>query len=760
MKMKKVLRLAILTTGFSGFFVQMLLLREFLIIFTGNELSIGIILTSWLISEGIGSYLSGKKSKNFISNEENFSILTTIFTIYFSFSIYLIRILKNILDISINQPVGVFQILYSSFLILFLPAFIHGALFTLSCKIYSNILDEKRKSAGYAYIYETTGTILGGVIWTFLLSINRFHSFYISFLISSLNFFTSFLVAIFLFNKDKIKIKIIKIFSIFLFLLNNYLIFTNYPEKIHKISLLKQWKGLNIINYQNSIYGNICLIENQQQYSFFLNGRHLSTIPIPDIEYIRKFVHLPLLLHPKPEKVLIISGNFEMINEVLKYETIKLIEYVEIDKTLIQIINTLPYHLTKVFKNQKVKIINEDGRFYLSKTKESYDLIFLGISEPSDLLSNRFFTKEFFNIVKNKLNEDGILVFDLFGSLSYPNQELIKLHRCIFETLNLIFKGYNASTYNVRVIPGSGSFLYLAAKNDKILWIYEISPQKQIDSIYYPDYRILHYGWFNFYLNTIKKEKIIDVNRDFKPVGVFYSIAYWNTIFAPYIRHIFKFVEKLKIGPILIFILLILLILILERKNKKTFYTIPFCIFSTGFSVMIFNLMIIFSFQVIYGYVFHLIGILTTFFMGGLIIGALLANLISKYNIKPLKIFKLTEILIIFYSILLPLFIIIFSKLSFIIHPFHFIIFIFPLLSLVSGFLAGIQFPIGNIIYLKNQDNVGKTAGILYCSDLLGGCIGGLLGCLVLFPVLGVLNSCLIVFLVKIFSLFTFIKKV
>ncbi|MCM8767154.1 MAG: spermine synthase, partial [Candidatus Omnitrophica bacterium] len=187
---------------------------------------------------------------------------------------------------------------------------------------------------------------------------------------------------------------------------------------------------------------------------------------------------------------------------------------------------------------------------------------------------------------------------------------------------------------------------------------------------------------------------------------------------------------------------------------------IPFCIFSTGFSVMIFNLMIIFSFQVIYGYVFHLIGILTTFFMSGLIIGALLANLISKYNIKLLKIFKLTEILIIFYSLLLPFFIIIFSKLSFNIHPFHFIIFIFPLLSLVSGFLAGIQFPIGNIIYLKNQDNVGKTAGILYCSDLLGGCIGGLLGCLVLFPVLGVLNSCLIVFLVKIFSLFAFIKKV
>jgi spermidine synthase len=41
--------IAILTLGFSGLVAEILLLREFLIIFSGNEFSIGIILANWLI---------------------------------------------------------------------------------------------------------------------------------------------------------------------------------------------------------------------------------------------------------------------------------------------------------------------------------------------------------------------------------------------------------------------------------------------------------------------------------------------------------------------------------------------------------------------------------------------------------------------------------------------------------------------------------------------------------------------------------------
>ncbi|MCS7180806.1 MAG: hypothetical protein NZ891_05595, partial [bacterium] len=62
--------------------------------------------------------------------------------------------------------------------------------------------------------------------------------------------------------------------------------------------------------------------------------------------------------------------------------------------------------------------------------------------------------------------------------------------------------------------------------------------------------------------------------------------------------------------------------------------------------------------------------------------------------------------------------------------------------------------------YLKYEENLGKTVGILYSSDLIGGCIGGLLGSLFLLPVIGLPYTCLIIFLLKIFSLLNLKNKV
>ncbi len=52
---------AVLTLGFSGMVAQVLLLREILVIFQGNELTIGIVLGNWLVLEAIGSFFLGKK---------------------------------------------------------------------------------------------------------------------------------------------------------------------------------------------------------------------------------------------------------------------------------------------------------------------------------------------------------------------------------------------------------------------------------------------------------------------------------------------------------------------------------------------------------------------------------------------------------------------------------------------------------------------------------------------------------------------------
>jgi len=53
---------ALILMGFSSLIVQTLLIREFLIIFYGNELTIGIILGEWIILEALGSKFFTKPS--------------------------------------------------------------------------------------------------------------------------------------------------------------------------------------------------------------------------------------------------------------------------------------------------------------------------------------------------------------------------------------------------------------------------------------------------------------------------------------------------------------------------------------------------------------------------------------------------------------------------------------------------------------------------------------------------------------------------
>src|SRR4030066_39820 len=107
---------------------------------------------------------------------------------------------------------------------------------------------------------------------------------------------------------------------------------------IHQSSIRSQWRGLNVIHYENSIYGNITVTKRGEQYTFFADGVPSITTPIPDIAFIEDFVHFPMLFYEKPESVLILSGGAGgMIHEILKYP-VKRMDYVELDPLLLKLV--------------------------------------------------------------------------------------------------------------------------------------------------------------------------------------------------------------------------------------------------------------------------------------------------------------------------------------------------------------------------------------------------------------------------------------
>ncbi len=256
--MKKRFSIAILVMGFSGLVAQILLLRELLIVFSGNELCIGIILANWLVLEAAGCFFLGGKAEKYKNKLESFTIITILFSVFLLAAIIQIRILKRAMGISIGESIGFFPMFYSSFLILLPVCIFHGALFTFSCRIYSLFSGEDASSVGRIYGYETVGSIIGGIACTYLL-IPYFNTFQATLWLALINFVVCLVLLDHLWKIGLYQKTVLSVLGLLTFI-SGYSVFIGQGDKLHDYSTKAQWPNQNIVHYQNSQYGNICVI--------------------------------------------------------------------------------------------------------------------------------------------------------------------------------------------------------------------------------------------------------------------------------------------------------------------------------------------------------------------------------------------------------------------------------------------------------------------------------------------------------------------
>ncbi|MGQ9509317.1 MAG: fused MFS/spermidine synthase [Thermodesulfobacteriota bacterium] len=750
--------------GGSGIVAQIILLRELLISFLGNELTLGTILANWLILEAIGSFFLGKTVERVKKKLETYIFFQLVFSITLPFSIYLCRIFKNLIVTTSGEGLGVLPIIYSSALIITPVALFHGSLFTYGCKLYAQYSKKETPSVGRVYVYETIGSIIGGLLFTFIL-IQYLHSFEIAFMVSLANT----LISALLLWPERLSFaslrKSLWVLSLLYSLLFLILLLTPIKDKVHHLSIRQQWKGLKVIHYENSIYGNITITRRGEQTTFFTDGIPSITTPTPDVAAIEDFVHFPMLFHEKPESILVLSGGAGgMIHEILKYP-VKHVDYVELDPLLLKLVKQFPTPLTEnELSDPRVKIHYVDGRFFTKRTKELFDLIFIGLEAPQELQTNRLFSFEFFEMAKAKMRPKGILTLSLPGSLTYISPELKKLNGCILDTLIQTFP-------YVRVIPGDTNII-LASDSESVekLGAQEIAQrltERKISTHLftknYVEYR-LHKRWSAWFSKWMEGRTLY-LNSDFRPIGVYLNLSYWNALFSPYIIGIFKWFENLNLSFLVLFIgalTLSLLIFFIQRPIVSKF-SIPYAIFTSGITDMMLDLAIILTFQTLYGYLYFQIGLLVTVFMIGIASSSLYMTYYLDQIKKPYYLFLYTEFMFILFALLLP-FVLILPSFSLDKPLVYGLLYgIFQVMSFICGVLVGLQFPLATKIYLltySKEIQVGETAGLLYGADLFGGFWGALFGGIFFFPVLGLKESCFTMAILKGSSLALFLVYV
>ncbi|MFP4614103.1 MAG: fused MFS/spermidine synthase [Spirochaetaceae bacterium] len=754
-------RAAVIVMGMSGLVAQMSLLQEFLIFAAGNEMTIGLILANWLVIEAAGAAIGGRLTEHARGGKALFALINGLFCLSLPAALYGVRLLKPVLDLSVGEIPGLGAVFLSSFLLLLPTSITHGALFPAAFGSAPDAGRFRDSAIGHLYLLDTVGTLLGGLVWTWLL-VPRFHSFAIATGVAALN---GGVCSALLFSGGSPRagrggIELVAAsFSVVVLLGAGAMFATGGAEALHRESIARQWRGQNVVEYRNSVHGSIAVVENEGQYSFFTDGTPALITPFPDTVHVKTYAHIPLTVHPDPGRVLLIGGGpGGLIYEMLAHRGVGRIDYAELDPLLVESLRRHSTALTDAeLEAPRVSVMRTDGRSHLMRTRERYDVIVSMLSDPSDLQTNRFFTDEFFRLARRRLAPDGILVVRLPGLVGFSDQTLTDLAASHYRSLAAVFR-------YVRVFPGEEDTMAIASAAAGVT-DYDVETLRSrleargLLSGVAPSWkmeRILHPGWQDWFSDLVDRGDVRR-NRDFAPYGVFQSLLYWSSLHAPEVLPLLRALGRIRAwmvaGVLLLATIAAVVLRVLGGTGRDAGASL--CVFATGAAGMLFSLSLIFSFQSLFGYLFSWIGLLTAVFMAGSAAGALfmIRHLARGPDVRRAMVFS--ELSVLAAAALLPVVVPPLAPLLARTGAFALLRSLFLLLPFLCGMLTGAQFPLAARLREEQAAAGGgvNTAGALYAADLAGGWLGGMLGGVFLLPVLGLAGTGLSVALLKLLTL-------
>ncbi len=745
---KNCLPAAVILIGVGGIIGQLMLIRVLMVIFLGNELSLSLVIASWLLFEGAGSWLGGKLTvlRGKINFKKIFLIIFSVYPLVLVGAVFLARFLgQGMPGLVPGEAMSLSQMVFTSILTVGVTGIVHGALFPLAAQIFQQQADELPVSR--AYIIEIIGTIAGGLIFVFLLA-PALNTVQISMGLLLLHLPLGLWLGLVFFDR---KIGRNKIFLLVFVLLFFLVFFPTITSNLHRVSVSGLWPEGEIIDYRNSPYGNIVTVTRQQEKNIFYDGRPIMSLPHPDTARLQDYAYLAAGAHSSPEDILLVGGGMGGLIYFLLDHPLENLVFAELDPELLKIAENLESDIIQQeFDDERTEMINRDGRLYLNQTEEKYDLIMLGEIDTETLQTNRFFTREFFQLADERLDEQGMLAFTLAGSMTYLGNELELLNSSLYHTAGQVFA-------ETKLIPGDQNII-LASQHEINLTPGKIADRLKERDLYggmfdsaYLQFRLDEYRLEEF--NSRLYDNPAPINQDFVPAGFLYGLLNWGQAFAPEaLSFLYGLAENLRyvllIGSL---ILAFLSWRLLWQSENSSGNRITFAISTSGGAAMSFDLFTIFAFQSLFGHIYQLNGLFIAAFMGGMFFGGRISyrKIIAQKN-KLLKPFLQLEFSVFALLLVFPLFITLLREIMFLPAASIFGAIFCVAFAVVSGGMVGAQFPLAaNLLPHKFQQQAGSTAGRLYTADLIGGWLAGMFVGIILFPILGLIYTMLLLAVLK-----------
>ena len=482
----------------------------------------------------------------------------------------------------------------------------------------------------------------------------------------------------------------------------------------------------------------------------------LWNFAVPDLLSAEQAVHYALLQHPEPKTVLLIGGGISgSLAQLLRHPSIRKVEYVELDPRVIQLGKIhLPAEITSALADSRVAVHYQDGRRYLSRTSNRYDLILVNLPEPFTAQINRFYTKEFFRLAVSKMTEDAVFSFSASSAETALGPTQARYLKLLYRTALSVFP-------EVVVFPGQTARFFCSNSRDTLTTLPETLVQRlqhrRLELLYVQD----HYMLWD--LSPMRQDTLLamisqadesGVNTDLNPRAYSYKLLLWGSQYSRIVGKVFAGLSKRVIWTGVVFLFFVVAVLSLVFRFSSSpmgfpQYRILYAVAIFGFTEISLEVLIVFAFQIFFGYVYYKIGVLLALFMVGLAAGSITLNYFPKNKSSQLRALLSFQFVLACFCLGLAALIIYFHDRPELSADRFFYREAFSLMSLAAGFIGGTHFPLANRLFLQARKQVGTTAGMIYAIDLLGSFLGCLLAGLILIPLLGILQTLFVLALIN-----------
>jgi spermidine synthase len=496
----------------------------------------------------------------------------------------------------------------------------------------------------------------------------------------------------------------------------------------------------------DSAYSRLTLSRHEDQFQLFRDNRYETAFPDPWERPVP--IHLALAQHPNPRRVLIVGGGpSDRLDAALSHH-VEQVTLTYLDEGVHSLCHGYwPAATRAALNDPRVRVVLDDGRRYVSKTDEKFDVIIISSRPPLSGQSCRYHTREFFIAVKNALAPNGSMTVFTQGGANLLAPEAARAAASEFATVRAVFP-------YITIVPGLETTIHAASTkgviSDDPAVLVKRYRDRKVDTPFFSSRRfetLLDKGRIAAVYRQVNQWPQT-INTDTLPVVYLAGLQLWERSLpgmrsagdATWTGTLERYAWLWLAVPLLLWSGMLLVTL--KRRPRNRPGGAVFAIATTGAAGMAVEIVVLYVFQIASGQIYAGLALLVALFMAGLAVGAF----VGRRFLSTGKIFE---------GVIADLGIIVFLVLT---GPVLSASFSSPGMvatwSAVAGIVTGTAFPaLLNRAAQNRRNDERKVAPVIEAADHIGAAFGALITGVIWVPVYGITTTCLLFAVLKIVSL-------